>query len=290
MQTTLAGPCSVSGRGYWTGEANTLTFVPAPANSGIQFVRTDLPGKPRVKALAEFAAGLPMRTRLSHRAAEVDMIEHVMAALYAMQIDNIEVHCTAAEMPGMDGSSLAYALALDSAQCLELPEERQQYVVHEPIRVGNDEQYIDLMPSDDPGLHFAYSLDYGESAIGRATFEGRLHAEFFLQELASARTFISQSDALALQSQGIAGHVTDQDLLVFDDQGPVNNKLRFPDECARHKALDLIGDLALCGFDLVGSVVARCSGHQLNGQLARAIRERLHPQLFHQAENEQYAA
>ena len=118
-----------------------------------------------------------------------------------------------------------------------------------------------------------YQLDYGpDSPIGRATCRMQLEPQAFLENLAAARTFISVETARQLQSRGLARHVTEQDLLVFDELGPVNNKLRYADECGRHKLLDLVGDLALAGVDLVGEVLACRSGHQLNGQLAEKLR------------------
>ncbi|RMF37744.1 MAG: hypothetical protein D6753_17070, partial [Planctomycetota bacterium] len=114
MQQTLKSACRVSGRGYWSGEVNTLTFLPLPENSGIRFVRSDLPSRPVIPAVAEARQAMPLRTRLATGGAEVDMVEHVLAALYALQIDNVEIQCTSGEMPGLDGSSMAYVLALQT--------------------------------------------------------------------------------------------------------------------------------------------------------------------------------
>lgn len=276
-QTTLATACSVSGRGYWSGEANTLTFLPAPADAGVRFVRADLPAAPAVLAVSEHGNGLPLRTCLQAGAAKVEMIEHVMAALAGLQIDNVEVHCTSGEIPGFDGSSHAVTLALQQAGRRELAVERQRFVVEEPIQIGDAEQFIRIEPlehpQDLPALQLEYQLDFGsKAAIPSATFRLGVTPDAFASELAAARTFISQHDAHNLQSQGLALHVTERDLLVFGEQGPVGNELRFADECARHKTLDLLGDLALVGCDLVGRVIARKTGHQVNGELARRLR------------------
>ncbi len=273
-QTTLTGPCSVSGRGYWTGEANTLTFLPAPAGTGVRFVRTDLAGRPSVHAVADFRSSEPLRTQLSNGRCELAMVEHVMAALYGMRIDNVEVHCTAMEMPGLDGSSLAYVLALDNVGRTDLRVRRPTLHIRERIRVGNSQQWIEAEPNPQGTFDVEYRLDYGSnSPIGKAIYQATVCEDTFYHSIASARTFIHQSDALALQKQGLAQHVTDRDLLVFGDRGPINNKLRFNDECARHKALDLIGDLALSGIDLVGRITACRSGHQLNGLMAERLRD-----------------
>lgn len=272
-QTTLTGPCSVSGRGYWTGEANTLTFLPAPAGTGVRFVRTDLPGRPSVRATADFRSSLPLRTQLSSGGCEVAMVEHVMAALYGLRIDNVEVHCTAAEMPGLDGSALAYVLALDNVGRTELRVRRPTLRVRKRIRVGNAQQWIQADPNTRDALDIEYRLDYGaDSPIGKATYAATVTEDSFYHSIAPARTFIHQSDAQALQQRGLARHVTNRDLLVFGNQGPIDNTLRFPDECARHKALDLLGDLALSGIDLVGRITACRSGHLLNGLMAERLR------------------
>jgi UDP-3-O-acyl-N-acetylglucosamine deacetylase len=147
--------------------------------------------------------------------------------------------------------------------------------ITERLHVGDAQQWIIAEPTTNDTLEVEYRLDYGTSSpIGKMTYRAQLTEDNFYHEIAPARTFIGADEARAMQSQGIATHVTDQDLLVFDQSGPVNNKLRFPNECARHKALDLIGDLALCGVDLVGRITAYRSGHQLNGLMAEQLRKR----------------
>ncbi len=246
FQHTIAHPCNVSGRGYWSGRPITLTFLPAPADTGIRFVRTDLLNRPSVEAVADHRFDMQLRTRLVQGEAVVDMIEHVMAALYGMQIDNVEVHCTASEMPGMDGSSLAYALALDDAGRTTLRSRRETFRINKSIRLGEGSQWITVEPTDGDCLEIEYRLDYGtNNPIGTSTYGTKVNEDTFFHRLAPARTFISWKEANQLQERGMAKHVTTRDLLVFDADGPIDNTLRFEDECARHKALDLLGDLAL---------------------------------------------
>lgn len=274
FQTTITRPCQVSGRGYWSGQPITLTFLPAPAETGVRFVRTDLVGNPTVEAVADYRVDMQLRTRLAKGPAVVDMVEHVLAALYGMKIDNVEVHCTGCEMPGLDGSSLAYALALDEAGITPLRSRRQTLRVEQPMRVGEGSQWISIEPTAGDCLDIEYRLDYGaDNPIGSATYATKINEDAFYHRLAPARTFISLREAEQLQEKGLAKHVTTRDLLVFDVDGPIDNTLRFSDECARHKALDLLGDLALTGIDLVGKVVANRSGHQMNGRLSEKLRE-----------------
>ncbi len=290
-QTTLNAPCSVSGRGYWSGQVNTLTFLPAPANTGIRFRRIDLDGHPSVLALSENRHSMPLRTRLVNGRAEVDMVEHVMAALHGLQLDNVTIHCTASEMPAMDGSCLAFVLALQTAGKVELPVERPTLCIDKTIRVGDARQWILAEPLSPHtlmhSLELEYQLDFGaDSPIATANSSIVLPAcDQFLANIASARTFIGVETARQLQARGLAQHVTEQDLLVFDAHGPVNNRLRFPDECARHKLLDLLGDLALTGIDLVGRITASRGGHQLNGEMASALR-----QLWYRSLVQEYAS
>ncbi len=274
FQHTISHPCHVSGRGYWSGQPITLTFLPAPAETGVRFVRTDLPNRPSVEATADNRVDMQLRTRLANGEAMVDMVEHVMAALFGMQIDNVEVHCTGAEMPGLDGSSLAFALALDDAGRTPLRNRRSTLRINKKMRVGEGNQWITVEPSESDCLEIEYRLDYGPAnPIGTATYATQVTEDAFYHRLAPARTFISLKEAEQLQERGLARHVTTRDLLVFDGDGPIDNTLRFSDECARHKALDLLGDLALAGIDLIGKVVAYRSGHQMNGRLAEQLRK-----------------
>lgn len=277
-QNTIAAPFSISGRGFWSGEVNTLTFQPADAGTGIVFIRDDLPGKPRVPALAERRVSMGLRTRLSSGAAEVDMVEHVMAAIYGANLDNVAIHCTASEMPSFDGSCIPLTLALEAAGTKSLEAAISRVEINEVIEVGTKDCFIRAEPASGK-FEVEYRLDYGQdSSVGAATFCSPVTPEIFAQEIAPARTFVTEQEAQLLQSKGLGTHVTTRDLLVFGAQGPIDNQLRFEDECARHKALDVVGDLALVGADLVGRVVAYRSGHQLNGELAALIREKYMPE------------
>ncbi len=233
FQQTLSRTCQVTGRGYWSSQPITVTFVPAPAGTGVQFVRTDLPGQPRVQAVADHRVDMSLRTRLVNGSAMVDMVEHVLAALYGLKIDNVEVHCSHAEMPGLDGSSHAYVLALESAGRTQQRTERPTHVISQPIRVGDDNQWVVAYPAPPShGLTIEYQLDYGPtSSIASCAYSCPVNEFTFINELAEARTFLTKAEAEHLQSKGVAQHVTTRDLLVFGDNGPIDNQLRYPDEC-----------------------------------------------------------
>ena len=274
FQQTIEHTTHVSGRGYWSGRPITLTFLPGQPNSGIVFRRIDLPNRPEILAVAAHRRDTSLRTTLVHEDVHVEMIEHVMAALYAMDIDNCIVECDAPEMPGMDGSALAFAVALERAGSRKQPAPSHHVSLTVPLRVGDDQQWIMAVPSNDPGLTLQYQLDYGAtSPILASTHTYSLSRDSFSQSIASARTFMTESEARGLQSQGVASHVTYRDLLVFGPNGPLENSLRFEDECSRHKVLDLIGDLSLCGLRVQGKIIAHRSGHILNGRLAEAVQQ-----------------
>ena len=274
FQQTIEHMAHVSGRGYWSGRPITLTFLPGVPNSGIVFRRVDLPGRPEIQSIASNRRDTSLRTTLVKDTFHVEMVEHVTAALYAMDIDNCIVECDGPEMPGLDGSALAFAVALEIAGMRKQHATAQEIELTMPLRVGNASQWIMAIPSSDPGLTIQYQLDYGpNNPIPASTTTYTLDRETFARSIAPARTFLSESEARGLQSQGVASHVTFRDLVVFGPNGPIDNSPRFDDECSRHKLLDLIGDLSLCGLRVQGKIIAHRSGHILNGTLAEAVQE-----------------
>ena len=272
QQRTLRSAVTVAGFGYWSGEDIVVEFRPAEPDSGIVFVRRDLHAANRVPARVDFRLDTPRRTTLQSGTARVDMVEHVLASLAGLQIDNCEVWVDAAEMPGFDGSSQVFITALQRAGVLSQPRGRAQLVVTEPLLVEDATGWVKAVPVDDPVCRIRYELDYGSgNPIGRQDFEMTVTTESFVSELASARTFLLKREADWLRSQGLGTRVSLADLLVFDDHGPMENELRFADECVRHKALDMVGDLALCGCDIVGQITAHRSGHRLNAEMAKLM-------------------
>ena len=217
---------------------------------------------------------MPLRTTLAVGDVSIEMVEHIIAACAGLHVDNCEIWVDQVEMPGMDGSSLAYVEALDEAGFVTQSQPRAQLIVDEPLRVGTDTEWVEVSPAEHAGLSCEYHLDYGAGPIGCQTYGLQVTPEAFRKELASSRTFLLQHEAERLRSSGLGSRVTYRDVLVFDEHSPIDNELRFHDECVRHKTLDLIGDLALIGCDLVGHVVAHRSGHRLNAELVAALLER----------------
>ncbi len=271
-QQTIAHIARVSGRGYWSGEPVTVSLLPAATNTGIVFRRVDLTTRPSIPALASYRVDTNLRTRLECHGVSVEMVEHVMAALYGMQIDNCIVECDGSEMPGMDGSALPFALAIQNAGVTVQSELAEVLTIEDTLSVGDTQCGVLATPSGSPGLSMAYHLDFGPSSpIPSSSSMFEINANEFINSIAPARTFLSESDAKELQRRGIASHVTYRDLLVFGTHGPIDNTLHFLDECSRHKLLDLVGDIALCGVRIHGVISAHRSGHNLNGRLAERL-------------------
>jgi len=271
-QQTIACAVQVAGYGYWGGKDVRVEFHPAPPNTGIVFVRTDLDVPLRIPALVENRIEIPRRTTLATGGASVEMVEHVLAALGGLQIDNCEVRVDSAEMPGCDGSAEPFAAALAAAGIVPQDWPVRRLVVTDVTRVGDGDSWVEARPARRGGLTVKYRLDYGsDHVIGKQTIELRVTPSSFRTELASARTFLLQSEAEWLRNRGLGARVTARDVLVFGELGPIDNELRFEDECVRHKALDLIGDLTLAGCEIVGHITAYRSGHRLNAELARVL-------------------
>lgn len=279
-QRTIATTVRLAGFGYWSGQDVTVEFRPAAANTGVVFVRSDFERPRRIPAHVANRIEAPRRTSLHSDGATVEMVEHLMAALYGLRIDNCEVWVDRPELPGCDGSSATFVEALQGAGTVEQPFPRARLVVTEPLRVGDGEAWVEANPSQDHEFRLRYRLDYGVgSPIGRQTIEVNVDPLSFQKDLAPARTFILQDEADWLRARGLGLRVTTQDLLVFDADGVRENVLRYPDECVRHKMLDLVGDLALCGCDIVGKISAFRSGHRLNAELVKAILKEARPQV-----------
>lgn len=271
-QQTIAAEATVAGVGYVTGADVTVRFAPAEADTGIVFIRTDLAGSPSVPAAIDCVAGCPRRTVLGRGGVTVQMTEHVLAALRGLEIDNALVFLDAGELPGMDGSASPFVAALRRAGRRELGVPRVPCVVHRTCRFQEGQAWIAAEPGPPDTLEITFDLDYSQvPKIGKQRFAVRLHPDVFEKELAPARTFVLEQEVAALRAQGLGPRATPRDLIVIGNDGRIiDNQWRFPDECVRHKILDLVGDLALAG-SVHGRVTAHRSGHALNVQLAREI-------------------
>jgi UDP-3-O-acyl-N-acetylglucosamine deacetylase len=212
------------------------------------------------------------RHAAAHHPAQVALVEHVLAALAGLRIDNCIVELNGPEPPGLDGSAQQFVDALRRTGVRMQPARRAIYTVDQMILVSHGGATLALHPCDSDELRITYALDYGlNSPIDRQTRTETITPETFVNFISSCRTFLLESEAHELRRQGLGSRTSTADLLIFGPRGVMGNRLRYADEPARHKILDLIGDLALFGHDLRGHVVAYRSGHPLNVELVRKL-------------------
>lgn len=298
-QRTIKKTVSFSGTGLHTGNPSTITFRAAPANYGYKFVRTDLEEHVEIPALVDYVVDLSRGTTLGKDDVNVHTVEHVLAALSGLQIDNCIIELSANEPPVVDGSSLPYVEALLEAGTVDLEEEREYFHVKETIRYTNDESHVDIvaLPNDDYRL--TVMIDYFNPALG-SQHTGMFDLEKeFVSEFASARTFCFLTEVETLYENGLIKggnlesaiviedkEITDSELEglkdvfhldkapIRGDNGILNNtKLRFKNEPARHKLLDMIGDLTLIGVPIKAQILAARPGHASNYEFAKKIRD-----------------
>jgi len=263
-QRTIASEVAVSGIGVNTGRKVNLRLRPAPAGSGVAFVRADLEGKPVITARPENIARLPRRSGLKAGDATVQMTEHLLSACAGLGIDNLVAELDSEELPALDGSPLAFAQLIQGAGILEQDAPRPLHTVREPLTVADGPASISVSPATD-ALTVSYELEFDKAGFSPQRFSFRLDEAAFMAEVAPARTFVFQSDAAKLLAQGFGrGADPENTLLLRDDGSLVYGEFRFPDELARHKVADLLGDLSLLGRGFRAQVVARRTGHAQN--------------------------
>jgi UDP-3-O-[3-hydroxymyristoyl] N-acetylglucosamine deacetylase/3-hydroxyacyl-[acyl-carrier-protein] dehydratase len=274
-QKTISNPVSVEGSGLFSGKRCLLRFMPAPPNSGIVFVRTDLPGKDTVPCdYANLVKSEYPRTVLRNGLAEVHTVEHVLAAAVGLGVDNITIELNAEETPSTDGSPLPFVQAIKQAGLVEQEAEQRPYIIRQPVNVSQGAGSLTALPGPHDYLDILFDLEYADvPSIGRQIFGFRLGKDDFMNEIAPARTFLRESEAAEFRSMGLGHHLEITDILVMAADGPVGNELRFPNEPVRHKITDVLGDLALLGRPLRGRIVACKSGHELNHALVGRLLE-----------------
>ncbi|MDB5099156.1 MAG: lpxC [Cyanobacteria bacterium RYN_339] len=261
---TLAAPIALASVGLHSGRTIQLSVLPAPAGTGLAFRRVDLPGAPVIPALANHATQTYLSTTLVAGEASVQTVEHVLAALWGLGLTDAWIDLDGPEAPGMDGSALPLVEAILEVGVVALPGLRRRHAIQGGVAEG--ERSVSVVPSDRSVVTIA--CDYGHPDAGARILTFDLTPAVFAREIAPARTFCLQHEAEAMRAAGLAKGGSFDNAVVFGPDGP-SSALRFPDEPARHKALDLIGDLALVGAQWSGHVVAVKAGHGLHVALAR---------------------
>jgi UDP-3-O-[3-hydroxymyristoyl] N-acetylglucosamine deacetylase / 3-hydroxyacyl-[acyl-carrier-protein] dehydratase len=273
-QRTIKKEISLSGAGLHTGNPVKITLKPAVPNSGINFIRVDLPGGPGIKAVAENildATRAPRRTSIGIGTVEIHTVEHLMATLCGLGIDNLTVEINNNEVPGMDGSGLTFLEAIKHAGIVEQDAPRHYFYVKEPVLVEEKDAYLAVFPYSN--YKIAYTLDYHHPIMKAQYLSIELNEQSFEKEVASCRTFVLEDEVEELKRRGLGQGANYENTLVVSAKGVKDNTLRIEDEFVRHKVLDLIGDLYVLGMSLKGCVIGAKSGHSLNLKLLKKINE-----------------
>lgn len=274
-QQTIAGPVHFRGRSLFMGYDVAVTLLPAESNSGIVFRRIDLSDAPDIPATVNFLAKVPRRTALAvSEDVRVETVEHLMSALAGLQVDNCVVEINAPELPAYDGSCRDFCDGILEAGLVQQDLDAATVRIADTtnIRSPDGKQTLKLRPYSQRCPAITYQLYYGRNAaVAPQIFSAEITPQYFYQEISAARTFVLESEIKALKAMGYGRHLTAKDIVVVGDNGIIDNELRFPDEAARHKLLDCVGDLALSGTSFVGHVTACRSGHHLNHELARVL-------------------
>jgi UDP-3-O-[3-hydroxymyristoyl] N-acetylglucosamine deacetylase len=276
-QHTLRRHISCVGIGLHSGNKVNLTLKPAPPDFGIRFRRTDL-GNLEVPATVHNLAGIQLATGLARDEVSVETVEHLLAALVSLGVDNVIVELNSPEVPIMDGSAAPFIYLIQEAGVKKQPAHRKYLKIMRPIMISRGDKRIALYPSE----HFkvTYSISYDHPMLRHQSRTLRITEESFIEELAPARTFTFLKDVEMLRQNGLALGGSLDNAIVLGETGVLNNALRFEDEFVRHQILDAVGDLALVGYPVIGHLFAHRAGHALHTEFAAKILEETHAWRF----------
>lgn len=270
FQKTIRKAVQVEGVGIHSGELTTLTFKPAPAHTGVYFIRSDLPNRPFLKVSAKNVQAVSYQTTLGGPRFQVATIEHCVSALSALRIDNIYIELDGPEIPICDGSAQCFLNALLKAELIELDEPRKYCYITEPISFTEGDKSAYVLPYH--GLRLSVAIDFTHPLIGRQVFDTEVNEQTFVREISTARTFGFLKDVESLKAAGLAKGGSLDNCVVLDDSQILNpDGLRFTDEFVRHKALDALGDLVTLEMPLMGHVVLNKAGHDIMNKLIKKI-------------------
>jgi UDP-3-O-[3-hydroxymyristoyl] N-acetylglucosamine deacetylase len=267
-QRTVAKRVSCTGVGLHSGKPATLTLAPAPPDAGVSFVRMDLGIE--IPARSHAVADTTLSTNLASGAARIHTVEHVLAALHGMGVDNCRVEVDGPEIPILDGSAAPFVCLVQEAGVQVQRTGKRWLVIEQPVEVRDGDKLARLDPADEFSVEF--TADFGHPLITNQAFRAIVDERTFPREVARARTFCFRKDIERMQAAGLAKGGSLANAIVVDEFSILNPEgLRFPDEFARHKVLDAIGDLALFGLPVLGALTAVKSGHAMNQALVKKV-------------------
>ncbi len=269
FETTIERPVEVSGIGLHSGVKVNLRLLPVPSGTGVVFARTDLDGF-ELPAIAKYIARVSYATSLMRQGVLLSTTEHLLSVFYSLGIDNVRVEIDNLEVPILDGSGKRFVEMIREAGVQDLRKARKYLRVKKTVEVREGKKAIAIHPAD----HFAITCktDYGHALAGRQTLEMVVTPAVYAADIAPARTFGFEEELDRMRDMGLIRGASLENAVCFGPKGILNpGGLRFPDECCRHKVLDLIGDLALLGRPLLGHVVAEYAGHAMHTALVKQI-------------------
>lgn len=269
-QQTIAKSCFLSGIGLHSGNPASLAIHPAPPNTGVVFMKHVADHLQACSATISFLGQTDHCTTLQTIDFQIQTVEHVLAALAGLEIDNAYVELQGTEIPAADGSAAPFVDILQQCGILTQEEPRTYIKIVQPISVEDDQRSITVLPSALPQI--TYFIDFPHPLIQQQEYRHSCTPHEFQKNIAGARTFAFRKEVEYLWSHGLGLGGSLYNTVVFSDTGLINeDELRFRDECVRHKVLDLIGDLSLLGIPVIGHFIAKCAGHALHTQLVQAI-------------------
>ena len=272
-RNTIAAPTSVDGVGLHLGVHCHLTFLPALSGTGIIFRRTDLPNMPTIRAHVDAAVLTDRRTQLGEDPISVHTVEHVLAAIGALELDDLVIEMSGPEPPIVDGSAKPFFDALRATGIAPQSGSVQYLELRQPVRFADGDAEYEAFPADE--LDLDVTIEFPHKQIGRQQGRYRISPDRFAAELAAARTFGFVHEVEALRARGLIKGASTKNAVVLDDAGVLDTTLRWPDEFVRHKALDCVGDLTLAGARVRARIVAKRPSHRGTVQLVRAMRASL---------------
>lgn len=256
----------------FTGHPATISIRPAGSGRGIRFYRMN--GHRRKKMIRRIRSvvadwHVDRHSNIGRASRGIQTVEHLMSALNGMGVTNLSVELEGPEIPALDGSALEFVRILKKAGLVRQSKKRLVYRVKSPLFCSSGNALLYILPHE--GFKVTYTLDYPHPRLKEQTVSFDVTEDAYIRQIAPARTFCTEEDAVFLKHKGLGKGATYQNTLVMTDKGPKHNRLKFPDECARHKVLDLIGDLGMLGFSIHGHVIGIRSGHALNRRMADLI-------------------
>lgn len=270
-QRTIRKQVSCSGIGLHSGKRVELKLKPAPDNTGIVFRRVDLNHFP-IKADVAHASRLSYATNLTRNGVSIATTEHLLGTIIGMGIDNLYIDINAEEVPIMDGSASAFVYLLNEAGVTEGEIERRYMRIVKPVHFGSGDRRASIYPSD--VYKVTYTIEFDHPVVGLQERTMVLNDELtFQNEISAARTFGFLKDVEMLRKNGLAMGGSLDNAIVIDTDRVLNSHLRFPDEFVRHKILDVVGDMGLLGYPIIGHIVAHKAGHEIHAGLAKKLRE-----------------